>query len=105
MIQLEYMGTTYTCEFNRRTARTAEQQMGLTMEKLSHFEVFTLADLFWCSLQMHHPKIKQEVSEGILEIVGDKKGFFDALVDEYVTPLTTLVSEPEEGNSVTWKRV
>lgn len=105
-IIFDYQGTTYTLEFNRRTASLAEMQYGINLldTKGSSFSITQSPDLFYCALLMHHPRIRRDVSDGIYDCLADKAELVGALLELLFETVSTVIEEPDEGNAISWKR-
>ena len=104
-IEFESNGTTYTLEFDRRSAEVAERTMGLSLSDLLNGKLTLFPSLFQAAFLKHHPKIKPSVVQAFFESMEDKQELFQALVGMYAECVTTLVDEPEEGKGNSWKRV
>lgn len=103
-VTLEYMGTTYTLEFSRRTAAMAERQYGFSVTELQAGKISYLPDLFRCALVMHHPNMKQETADMLFDLMDDKSGLMMCLVELYANTVNSLLESPAEGKAISWKR-
>lgn len=101
-ISFEYNGTTYTMEFNRKTAALAERQYGFSLSELQSGKLSYLPDLFKCSLMMHHPKMKENTADNLYNLMDDKYGLMMALVELYANGVNSLLDSPEEGKAISW---
>lgn len=103
-VTLEYNGSIYTLEFNRRTAAMVERQYGFSMNELTSGKISFLPDLFRCALVMHHPKMKQETADMLFDLMDDKQGLMICLVELYANAINSLMESPEEGKGISWTR-
>lgn len=102
-ITFEWNGTTYTLEFNRNTAKIAETQFDISVDKIRSGCITLAPDMFYCALLMHHPNIKTSVAEQMFECLGDKSTLFARLFAMYQYAVVSIFEEPEQGNVISWK--
>ena len=109
MITINFNGSDYKLEFNRKTVSAMEDSgFVLDMDRPNTF----VDRLFYGAFQMHHKKIDREFVRKIWVAQRDKDGLVTALVKEYRKPLDELMAEPEgpegteEENPIpTWNQV
>lgn len=105
-VDFEWNGTTYTMEFNRRTAALLERNFGVNIVKMFNGEVnfMDLPTIFRVSLMMHHPRMKQEVADEIYENLADKQGLMTVLIEMLSYTVMSVFEAPEEGKAISWTR-
>jgi hypothetical protein len=89
----------YTLEFNRQAVRFAERS-GFDISEVAKFPLTNIPRLFSLSFRMHHRGVTQKEAEDIYENLpnSSKSALLQRLVELYNVPLTSLVSEEEDGN-------
>lgn len=106
-IDFVWHGSTYTMEFNRRTAQYVEERLEINVAKMFNEHTIPLTKMpqfFYASMMMHHPNMKVETAEAIYQELGDKFELMQALIGLYSTAINSLFEEPEEGKAITWTR-
>lgn len=102
-IQFESNGSTYTLEFDRKSAMDAERMFGISISEVQSGKVSMLPLLFAGAFVKHHPHIKSGVVSGMLDKMGDKASLYQALAGMYLEAASTVLEDPEEGNALAWK--
>lgn len=102
-VVIDYEGTEYTIEFNRRTAAMAEK-MGFSLGEAQDGKLSQLPDLFYCGFMMHHPKMRRSTADEIFDLVGDKGELLGLLLELYAETVNSLFeTKAEEGKALTWR--
>lgn len=91
----------YTLEFNRKSVRKCEAA-GLDINLAASKSMTMIPLLFWGAFQMHHPNIKQEVTDKILfeGLHGLNDQELEYLANLYAEPFKALIADAgeEEAN-------
>ena len=102
-IEFENDGSTYTLEFDRRSAEIAERSLGVSLTEILNGKVTYFPALFHASFLKHHPKIKPGKVKRLFEAMENKDKLFEALTGMYAETVSTLMDDPEEGKAQSWK--
>lgn len=105
-ITFEHNGVKYTAEYSRRTVDVLQKQFGVDVTALvkGDVNVLDLPAMFQCSLLMHHPNMKQETAMRLFDMMGDRSGLLQVLVEMVLGTVTTLYEEPDKGKAISWAR-
>ena len=102
-IVINYKGSDYTLEFNRRTVRRMEEN-GFVVD--TNKPATMISELFKGAFLMHHKKISPELVEDIWDAQRNKDKLLTELVNMYMEPIAALMDEAEgedEDENPTWK--
>ncbi len=102
-IVFQYGDKEYTLEYNRNSIKKMEDN-GFVAADISDKPMTRLPQLFGGAFLAHHPFVKQETVNDILDHMKDKHGLYDSLGEMYGECMKALIDDPEdsEGN-VTWE--
>lgn len=108
-ITFTYKKTAYTLEFTRETVSMLEQN-GLSLSDVQNLKdmdkpINTIMMLFTGAFLAHHRKAASITTliDEIWETIPDKEGLLGNLIDMYVEPVESMMSEPEEEKGkTTW---
>lgn len=102
-LNLTYEGVDYTLEYTRTSIKNMERN-NFDINDLQKKPLTTLPKLFHGAFQAHHPRIKQELTDKILDNLTNKEGLIGKLAEMYSEPIAALLEDPEvnEGNA-TWE--
>lgn len=107
MICINFNGTDYKLEFNRKIVSSMEDSgFVIDLDKPN-----TMVDrLFYGAFQMNHKRIDRELVRKIWAAQTGKEALLAELVKEYQKPLEELMAEPtapegEENPTPTWRAV
>lgn len=104
----EFEGREYTLEYNRRTVVKAEKA-GLDINAVESKPMTMVYIMWWGAFLMHHPYIKQEQTDKILDdqfggisglanVTNDKgESLIEHLGKLYSAPFQTLIPDEGEG--------
>lgn len=102
-LNIAYNGKEYTLEYTRETVKQMERR-GFNLNDVVNKPMSALPDLFAGAFRANHPYVKREVTDEILENIGDVEGLIGALCEMYNEPLETLLTgaaeEGSEGKAV-----
>ncbi len=103
-LTITYEDTKYRLGYSRNTIRRMERN-GFDIAKTESAPVSTIEDLFRGAFLLHHSNVKQEKLTEIFKHVPDKDGLFAKLIEMYEESVSTLMAEPEEGDTkkATWE--
>lgn len=104
-ITFTYKKTAYTLEFTRETVSMLEQN-GLSLSDVQNIKdrpITTMKMLFVGAFLAHHRKAASITTliDEIWETIPDKEGLIENLVEMYVEPVESMMSEPEEEKGKT----
>ena len=102
-IEFEVDGVDYTLEFSRRTQAQMERA-GFRLDQLGDQPTVMIPMLFRGAFMMHHPRIKEEMTNHIYKVLGNKEELISELIQCYSDVTETLFEEPEEGKKVAWRK-
>lgn len=91
-------GHEYTLEFNRKSVKKCEAA-GLDLDAAGSKSMTMIPLLFWGAFQMHHPFVKQELTdkilfEGLGGLTSDEAAY---LAELYAEPFKSLIADADEG--------
>lgn len=94
----------YTLEFSRKTVSMLERN-GFVIDDVPNKPVTLLPRLFQGAFLMHHPRIKEATVNEIFNLMEDKEGLLEALIELYNAPLNSMFDEPKDAEKkVSWKK-
>jgi len=103
-IVINYKGSDYTLEFNRRIVKRMEEG-GFVVD--TNKPATMISDLFKGAFLMHHKRISPELVEEIWDAQRGKDKLLGELVNMYMEPIAALMDEDEgegdENENPTWK--
>lgn len=102
-ITINWHGTDYTMEFNRKSVIGMEA-LGFEPRMLSSRPNTMIPLIVQGAFLMHHPNMMQETAMAIFADQSDKVGLITALTEMYNEPGTVLLEEPDEdkAKNSTW---
>ena len=106
-ITFTYKKTAYTLEFTRETVSLLEQS-GLSLADVQGImdkPITSMKMLFTGAFLAHHRKAASITTliDEIWETIPDKEGLIENLVEMYVEPVESMMSDPEdEKGKTTW---
>lgn len=98
-IRFTYKDEDYTLEFTRRTVRQMEEN-GFVAKDLENKPVSIVPTLFAGAFRAHHPFIKTQLVNEILDQFPDKYKLVETLAEMYAEPIEAMMADPKEGNLV-----
>lgn len=107
-IEFEWEGTTYTMEFNRKSAEVLERKFDINVAEMITMGTVRLTDLpvlFSVAFMMHHPNMKQSTVDTLYTYMTDKQSLMAALIEMLATAVMDVFEEPEEGKAISWTRL
>lgn len=106
-ITFTYKKTAYTLEYTRETVSMLEQN-GLSLadvQNITDKPITSMKMLFTGAFLAHHRKAASITTliDEIWETIPDKEGLIGNLVEMYVEPVESMMSDPEdEKGKTTW---
>lgn len=91
----------YTLEFNRKTVALAERR-GFVLDNIGTYPLTACSDLFYWSLQMHHPRVSRDFADTMFDELGgiQTEGLMKRLVELYnQAMMSTKVEDGDTKNS------
>lgn len=104
-ITFEFNGTQYTLEYSRRTVLRMERNgTSVNMKEYDTIPLSIMDNLFKGSFLMHHRNVKEDTMNAIWKEIPNKEDFIKALYELYVSPMSSLMDEPDEEDEkkVVW---
>lgn len=102
VLKFEYEGVPYTLEFTRKTVEKMERR-GFSISEVTTKPMTAIPQLFAGAFLAHHPTVKAQLVDEILENMGDKENLIAELSDLYSEPILSLIeSEPGKKGKVAW---
>lgn len=102
-ITINWNGSDYTMEFNRKSV-VALEGVGFSLNEIVTKPNTMIPLLVQGAFYMHHPNMKQETAMKIFADQSDKVGLIGALREMFVEPTNSLLDEPDEekAKNSTW---
>lgn len=106
-ITFTYKKTAYTLEYTRETVSLLEQN-GLSLsdvQNITNRPITSMKMLFRGAFLVHHKKAAaiDTLIDEIWETIPDKESLIENLVEMYVEPVESMMSDPEdEKGKTTW---
>lgn len=97
-------GKVYTLEYNRKAIETMERQ-GFISSELADKPATMLPLLLRGAFLMHHPTVRREVAESLLDEIHNKTALIEKLVEMYNEPILSLIGDgegEEDMGNVEW---
>ena len=104
-LKLNYNGTPYVLEYNRKSVQRMEQN-GFNIEKVSDAPMTMLPELFAGAFLANHKFVKRSLIDEIFDAVPNRMELMNKLAEMYAEPYATLMNnEVDEANQgkVTWE--
>lgn len=100
---VNYKGTDYTLEYNRRSIEQMERQ-GFVAGEITSKPMTVLPTMFAGAFLKNHRKVKRELIDDIFGHIPNKQDLIAKLAEMYNEPIEALFDDPEEteGNA-TWE--
>lgn len=103
-IKITYEGMEYRLGFSRATVRSMERN-GFNLDKVQDAPVTMIPLLFSGSFLLHHKRVKEEKINEIFNHIENKDDLVSTLAELYIEAVSTLMEDPDEGDSkkATWE--
>lgn len=101
-IEFAFEDVNYTLEFTRDSVKKTERS-GFVISQAGDMPVTMLPLMFHGAFLAHHPKMKQEDAERILDSITNKQELFERLSEMYCDTVNAMAEDPQKSEkNVTW---
>lgn len=98
-------GAKYILEFDRETAMETEKLFDISLGDIRAGKLSSMEGLFYGAFLKHHPNIKQTTMDKFKDRMGDKMTLYRYLAGMFAACVESLLSEPDEGNAISWTTI